>query len=50
MAVFSEERAPSRPFGLWDLVAMVERQGSCEKAVPREGREAVSLLCIARLV
>ena len=35
MATFSKERAPSRPFGRWDLAAMVEMQDSWEKAVRR---------------
>ena len=35
MATFSEERAPSRPFGCWDLAAMAKTQDSCEKAVRR---------------
>jgi hypothetical protein len=30
MALFNEERAPSCPFGLCGLAAMVERKGSCE--------------------
>jgi hypothetical protein len=29
MAAFSEERTPSRPFGCWDLVVIVEAKGSC---------------------
>ena len=33
MAMFSEERAPSHPLGRWDLVVMVETQGSRERAV-----------------
>ena len=33
IATFSEERAPSCPFGRWDVVAMVETQGSHEEAV-----------------
>jgi hypothetical protein len=37
MAVFNEERAPSRPFGRWDSVAIIERQGACEEAVQRGG-------------
>ena len=32
MAIFSEERMASRPFGRWDSVVIVEVQGSCEKA------------------
>ena len=32
MAIFREERAESRPFGRWDLVAIVEIQRSGEKA------------------
>jgi len=31
MAAFSKERVPSRPFGRWDLVAMVEVRGGCEE-------------------
>ena len=42
MAAFNEERALSRPFGRWDLVAMVETQGGCKKAVQRAGREEES--------
>jgi hypothetical protein len=37
MAAFNEETAFSRPFGRWDLVAMVEIQGSHEKAVRGAG-------------
>ena len=37
MATSSKERIPSRPFGSWDLPAIVEMQGDCEKAVWREG-------------
>jgi hypothetical protein len=55
MAVFSEEIAPSRPLGRWGLVAIVERQGSCEKAVWCEGCERALTemsghVVIARLV
>ena len=32
IATFSEERAPSCPFGRWDIVAMVGTQGSHEEA------------------
>ena len=39
IAIFSEERTPSRPFGRWDLSVMVETQGSCEEAVRCEGCE-----------
>jgi len=39
MATFSEERALPRPFGRWDLAAMVGMQGGCEKAVQRTGNE-----------
>jgi len=39
MAAFKEEIEPSRPFGRWDLVVMVEAQGSCKKAVQRADRE-----------
>ena len=35
MVTFNKERAPSRPFGCWDLAAMVEMQDSWEKAVWR---------------
>jgi len=38
MAAFNEETVLSRPFGRWDLAAMVETQGSCEEAV---GEQAV---------
>ena len=37
MAMFSEERTPSLPFGCWDLSAMVKAQGSWEKARLRAG-------------
>jgi len=39
MDTFSEERAPSCPFGRWDLAAMVGARGSWEKAVRRGGCE-----------
>ena len=39
MAPFSEERAPSRPFGRWDLAVMVGTKGICEKAVRGVGRK-----------
>ena len=39
MAAFSEERAPSCPFGRWDLVVMVEMQGSYEETMQGAGRE-----------
>jgi hypothetical protein len=39
MAAFNEETAFSRPFGSWDLVAMVETEGSHEKAVRVQGSE-----------
>ena len=42
MAAFNKERTVSRPFGRWGLVAMVETQGSCEKAVRRAGYEEES--------
>ena len=55
--MFSDERTPSRSFCRWDLFAMVETQGSCEKGVQRVGREESSHLIetgghpvIARLV
>ena len=35
MAAFNKERVPFRPFGRWDVVAMVETQGRCEEAVRR---------------
>ena len=33
MTAFSEERAPSRPLGRWDSLAMAEVRGIREKAV-----------------
>jgi len=39
IAMFSEERAPSRPFGCWDLVAIIDVQGSWETVARREGCE-----------
>ena len=39
MAAFSKETASSRPFGRWDLVAMVETRGSYQEAVEGAGRE-----------
>ena len=42
MAVFSEERTPSRPCGRLDLLAMVEVQDSWEKAMQRTGCEEES--------
>jgi len=42
MAAFSEERAPSLPFGGWDLVVIVGTRGSSEKAVQRAGSEEES--------
>ena len=41
MAAFSKETVLSRPFGRWDLVAMVETRGSYEEAVQGAGREGV---------
>ena len=41
MAAFSKETVFSRPFGRWDLVAMVETRGSYEEAVQGAGREGV---------
>jgi len=32
MAMFSEERPPSRPFGCWDVSVMIGTQGGWEKA------------------
>jgi hypothetical protein len=37
MAIFNEERAPSRPFGCWEFASMVEAGGSCERAVWQAG-------------
>jgi len=42
MATSSEERTPSHPFGRLDLSAMVETQGSREKAVRGAGCEEES--------
>jgi len=42
MAMFSEERTPSRSFGCWVLVSMVETQGGFEKVVQRAGCEEES--------
>ena len=42
MAIFSEERTASRPFGRWDLSAMVEKKGSYEEAVRSMDREEES--------
>ena len=39
MAMFSEERTPSRPLGCWDLSVMVETQGGWGEAVWCEGCE-----------
>ena len=39
MSTFSAERTRSRAFGRWELVAMIETQGSREKAVWRAGCE-----------
>jgi len=36
IAMFNEERVPSRPFGRWDLAAIVKIQRGGEKAVSRE--------------
>jgi len=44
MAIFSEERAPSRPFGRWESVAMVEIQSRCKGAVRRGGCDEESEL------
>ena len=38
MAAFNKETVFSRSFGRWDLVVMVETQGSHEKAVRGAGR------------
>lgn len=35
MATFNEDRAPSRGFGRWDFVSMVEAQGGWEYAEER---------------
>jgi len=32
IALFNEERAPSRLFGRWDSVVMAGRRSDCEKA------------------
>ena len=42
MAAFNRERALSRSFGRWDLVAIGESQGGCEEAVRRAGHEEES--------
>jgi len=39
MAIFSEERTPSRPFGRWEPGAMAGMQGRGEEGVRREGCE-----------
>ena len=33
MAAFNKETVFFRPFGRWELVAMVETQGSCEETM-----------------
>ena len=38
-AMLSDKMTPSRSLCGWDLSAMVETQGSCEKGVQRVGRE-----------
>ena len=38
MAAFSKETVFSRPFGGWDLEAMVESEGNHEEAVRGAGR------------
>lgn len=38
MAMFREERIPSRPCGCWGLSAMVETGYGCEKVVWVEGK------------
>ena len=54
MATFSEERAPSRPFGRWDLSAMVEatRKPCGVQAVRKDPRliETSVRFIIARFV
>jgi len=42
IALFYEERAPSRSFGRWDLFAMVEIRGDYKEVVRRAGREEES--------
>ena len=42
MAAFNKETALSRPFGRWDLVAMVETQGSREETMEGAGRKQES--------
>jgi hypothetical protein len=39
MAAFNAEVSPSRPLGRWNLVSMVETQGSRERIVRLEGCE-----------
>jgi hypothetical protein len=41
MVTFNVERAPSRPFGLWGFVSMVETGGNCEKTAWRPGCDQV---------
>ena len=39
MAAFNEERALSRSFGFWDLVAIIKLRGGCEKMARCGGHE-----------
>jgi len=48
IAAFSKETEFSRPFGRWDLVAMVETQGSCEETARGAGCEEESEPLLAR--